>query len=168
MQRTLSSYYYMRYSERRGKHADKFRKEHGDVDIDQCLFETKKYADTCLTEYNLQSHYFCGMESSQCHEDSQMELLERQAIENLRLHYTVGINERYIDTLRMLEKRFPAFFDGAVSLYLKKQEKVLNSNEHPQPSANAMKYLQEHVNQIDYRLYKEGQKKFSILSQECI
>ena len=167
VERLMSDYYYLRSLERRGNHAVVYRQKHGDMDIDQCIFGNSSYSGNCLPMSNLQTHFFCGMEGSSCHDDEHT--LMADAVANMDTFYSVGITERFEDTLKMLEKRFPSFFHGALEMYQSKRnsaESHANTNEHPTASREAVEYL-KYENRLDYVLYMKAQASLSTFLFEC-
>ena len=112
-------------------------REHGDLSMDECYFGKEnhkgndkgkdketyegKYTrnETCKVARDVQADYFCGREGHRCHDDDEVgrELKARLAMRNMEAYYTVGVNERFEDTLRMFEGTYPAFFRGLVDKY---------------------------------------------------
>lgn len=165
VERLLSDYNYLRSFQSRKNHALSYREKHGDISVDECIFGNTKFSGKCLPISNLQAHFFCGMEKSPCHENSTL-LASRAAI-NLEKLYTVGITERYDDTLKLLETKYPKFFKGISELYMSKQEKILNTNQHTIPSDRAIEVLKK-ANAIDYDLYKKAELALDQYLMHCV
>ena len=137
--RAISDYYYLRYgSERSADARAAFLRDHGDLSMDDCYFgavsgangksdgksdgrlaEYEKYRGVCEVARDVQADYFCGREGHRCHEDDDAgwALKARLSVANMVAHYTVGVNERYEETLRMFEATYPAFFEGLAARY---------------------------------------------------
>jgi hypothetical protein len=165
VERLLSDYSYLRSFQSRKNHALSYREKHGDISVDECIFGNTKFSGNCLPISNLQAHFFCGMEKSPCHENATL-LASRAAI-NLEKIYTVGVTERYDDTLKMLETKYPKFFKGISELYMSKQDKSLNTNQHTIPSDRAIEVLKK-ANSIDYDLYKQADLALDQYLMQCV
>lgn len=162
--RSVSDYYYLRYSSRRGNHAAKYRETHGDLSLDECLFEkNNEFTGICEPDVNVQSSFFCGREGHPCH--AQVSMLESLGLKNMRDHFSVGVEERYRETLDMLESTFPSFFKGLSAMY--KDIESLNSNSHPEPSSRAQKHLTR-LNKVDYTLYRQANRLLDEYIQTCL
>ena len=165
VERLLSDYSYLRSFQSRKNHALSYREKHGDISVDECIFGDTEFSGKCLPISNLQAHFFCGMEKSPCHENAT--LLAARAAINLEKLYTVGVTERYDDTLKMLETKYPKFFKGISELYTSKQEKTLNTNQHTIPSDRAIEVLKK-ANFIDYDLYKKADLALDQYLMQCV
>lgn len=164
--RSVSDYYYLRYSSRRGNHAVKYRETHGDLSLDECLFKkNNEFAGICEPDVNLQSNFFCGREGHPCHDQPSM--LESFGLRNMRDHFSVGVEERYRETLEMLEKTFPSFFKGLSARYSDIENGSLNSNSHPEPSSRAQKHLTR-LNKVDYSLYQQANRLLDEYTRTCL
>jgi hypothetical protein len=164
--RTVSDYYYLRYSTRRGQKAIKYREQYGDISIDDCYLKRTKYSGKCEIQTNYQASFFCGMESHICHHDGNKQLKRDLAMENMEKYFSIGVEERYEDTLEMLEITYPHFFKGIGALYEATKGAPLNSNEHPTASDQVIHHL-ESANDVDYILYKKANELLSNYLKRC-
>lgn len=163
--RLLSDYSYLRSFQSRKNHALSYREKHGDISVDECMFGNTEFSGKCLPISNLQAHFFCGMERSACHANAT--LLASRAASNMEKIYTIGVTERYDDTLKMLETKYPRFFRGISELYSSKQEKTLNTNQHTIPSDRAIEALKKD-NAVDYDLYKRADLALDQYIMHCL
>jgi len=161
--RTVSDFYYLR-SKRRGKLAATYIDQHGDIDIDECYFGKTEYSPICEIAANYQTSFFCGMEGHPCHNDVQMK--EALGLENIKQHYRVGIEERYEETLEMLELSYPSFFKGISSMYQGLKKTSLNANEHPVASDRVIRRLKR-LNDVDYKMYSKANEILTLYLRTC-
>jgi hypothetical protein len=174
--RAVSDYYYLRYGSDRNINArTEFLKEHGDLSMDECYFgDVKRYRGACEVARDVQADYFCGREGHPCHDDGQEALKARLAASNMDAIYTVGVNERYEDSLRMLEYSFPAFFKGLTKKYLAKndnptgKEASLNHNSNKGNVSAALIERLERDNAIDLALWKTANAKLDDYLHICV
>lgn len=162
--RTLSDFYYLRYSKRRGNHAVSYRKRYGDISIDECYFGKTEYSDICEPPADFQASFFCGMEGHSCHNDTDQK--EALGLDNMQQHYRVGVEERYEETLEMLELSYPGFFKGMSSMYAGMAKTSLNANKHPTASRHVMDHLKD-LNRVDYTLYSKANKRLTSYLRQC-
>lgn len=164
--RTVSDYYYLRYSTRRGKKAITYREQFGDISIDDCYSRRTKYSGKCEIQANYQASFFCGMESHICHHDGNAQLKRDLAMENMERYFSIGVEERYEETLEMLEITYPHFFNGISALYEGTKGVALNSNEHPTASDQVIRHLKS-TNEVDYILYQKANDLLSKYLKRC-
>ena len=113
--RAVSDYYYLRHgSDRNPRARAAYVEEHGDLPMEACYFGD---VASCRVARDVQADYFCGREGHPCHDEANYQLKERLALANMDAFYTVGVNERFEETVRMLEGTYPAFFAGLVDKY---------------------------------------------------
>jgi hypothetical protein len=142
--------------------------------MDECYFgspgadQHEKYRGVCEVPRDVQAEYFCGREGHRCHEDDDVgrALKARLAVANMETYYTVGVNERYEETLRMFEVTYPSFFDGLVARYRDLSgEKNENHNR-----GNVSRALVERLrkeNELDMTLWRLAEQGVDAWKRRC-
>jgi hypothetical protein len=162
--RTVSDFYYLRSVDARGNRAVSYSKEHGDISIDECYSGTTEYSTVCEIPGNYQTSFFCGREGHPCHNDVRMK--ETLGLQNMKQHYRVGIEERYEETLAMLEQSYPRFFKGISSIYKGLRKTSLNANKHPSASDRVVERIKS-LNKVDYSLYSKANESLTLYLHTC-
>ena len=186
--RAVSDYYYLRYgSDRNPKARAAYLEEHGDLPMDACYgdgssdggsrnrgssrFENSPEKQTpCRLPTNVQADYFCGREGHPCHEASNAPLKARLARANMDAFYTVGVNERFLDTVRMLEATYPSFFQGLTDMYEREQRREggRNQNANKGNASAALVAMLERDNAIDVELWRRANARLDEYLRMCL
>lgn len=182
--RAISDYYYLRYgSERNADARAAFLKDHGDLSMDDCYFgavsgangksdgslaKYEKYRGVCEVARDVQADYFCGREGHRCHDDDDAgrALKARLSVANMVAHYTVGVNERYEETLRMFEATYPAFFEGLVARY-RGLPGEKNENRNRGNVSRALVDRLREENALDMRLWRLAGEGIEAWKRRC-
>lgn len=169
IERLASLYYFVRYGD---KHLDmspaaiEFRAKMAaqnlsDESFDDCVLDGGKM---CRTKGTFVRH-FCGYIN--CDGKSSQARVQK-AIANIETYHVIGIMEDYLSVLKVLEKKIPEIFRGAVALYEHEREEIvgdIQTKNKSKVSSKVRNILKRELRQ-DYELYYLLKRKFRALKKE--
>eukprot|EP00045_Choanoeca_perplexa_P008315 m.76823 g.76823 ORF g.76823 m.76823 type:complete len:297 (+) comp14442_c2_seq5:81-971(+) len=165
--RHTSRYYFLTQTlPKRHRHSQPLRRQ-SHLTINECfdLSDECWYSSYLNTLGNLMTAYFCGNHLD-CRNGSTHAALER-AKHNLRNEYTlVGLNERYHDTLRLLEVLLPDYFEGVVARAASMPHQRESKGYEPLAEHHRLKWRLLIAN--DIKLYRYTSELFQERVKACL
>lgn len=166
--RCASYYYYTRYGDRHRDLKKETIEQYGNATLDECASRPSEELGSCLNCNPVtQALAFCGREDGPCADAAPDQIL-RQAWDNVRSHYFVGVTEDLNGTAEVLEARFPTFFNGMAQLMAEtKPQKVSSSREeYVLPNEETREAVARWA-AVDVELYRRVQDRYERQRQSC-
>ncbi|CAH1802504.1 unnamed protein product [Owenia fusiformis] len=108
LEQAVSLYYFNRLKGRLGRQG-KYTERERAQSFDECIRENVDNMSVCDVHHDLYVHWFCG-HSDVC--SNNMEAAIKIAKKNINEHALVGLAEEFNNTLKVLEKILPEYFEG--------------------------------------------------------
>ena len=166
--RCASFYYYTRYGDRQRELKSETIEMYGNGTLDECASKPFEELESCLNcNPATQALAFCGREGGPC-ADAAPDAVLRQAWDNIRSHYFVGVTEDLSGTVDVLEARFPTFFQGMSKLLAEtKPQKVSSTREEYVAPNEETREIVAKWAAVDVELYRRVQERYNRQLQAC-
>nr|XP_039252533.1 uronyl 2-sulfotransferase-like [Styela clava] len=163
IQRFSSQYNYLKY----GDAAWKDKKPRNDLpDINECVMKNISLCNNKGFMFYI-GLYFCGFDAvCSIKSRDRVELAKKHIDEN---YYAIGLTEEFENTIKLLEKMLPSFFEGITSLWngnMKTWKSKTTTKRRENLTEESIEKLKNSYFLDEYEVYNHGRKKFDRLKNE--
>nr|XP_039252190.1 uronyl 2-sulfotransferase-like [Styela clava] len=160
IQRFSSQYNYLKYGDATGRVKDPVNNL---PDINECVMKNISLCNNKDFMFNIGS-YFCGFdEVCSIRSRDRVELAKKHIDEN---YYAIGLTEEFENTIKLLEKMLPSFFEGVTRLWsgrMKSWKSLTSTKRKETLTDESIAKLKNSYLLDEYEVYNHGRKKFERL-----